>query len=65
MSCGLFCPVYLQQQDVWLVFINTVCFIEIPVFNANSVDPDQMLYSATSDLGLHYFPYTLLEVSPN
>ena len=29
------------------------CFIEIPVFNTNSVDPDQMLHSVASDLGLH------------
>ena len=26
---------------------------------ANSGDPDQMLYSAVSDLGLHYLPITL------
>ena len=29
-------------------------FTEIPVLNANSVDPDQTLRSAESDLGLHY-----------
>ena len=28
-------------------------FIEIPAFNANSVDPDQPSRSAASDLGLH------------
>ena len=28
-------------------------FTEIPVFHANSADPDQMLHSAASDLGLH------------
>ena len=33
-------------------------FIEIPVFNANSVDPDQMPLSAVSDLGLHCLPVT-------
>ena len=27
--------------------------IEIPVFNANGVDPDQTPRSAASDLGLH------------
>ena len=32
-------------------------------FNANSVDPDQMLHSAVSDIGLHCFPFTLLRVS--
>ena len=30
---------------------------------ANSGDPDQMLHSAASDLGLHCFPITLLGVS--
>ena len=30
---------------------------------ANSGDPDQMLLSATSDLGLHCLPITLLGVS--
>ena len=28
-------------------------FLCIAVFMANSVDPDQMLHSAASDLGLH------------
>ena len=31
--------------------------------NASSVDPDQMLHSKASDLGLHYLPFTLYEVS--
>ena len=30
-----------------------LCFIEIPIFNANSVDPDQTPRSAASDLCLH------------
>ena len=30
---------------------------------ANSGDPDQMLHSAASDLGLHCLPNTLLGVS--
>ena len=33
-----------------------LCFIlivEVPIFNANSVDPDQMPHSVASDLGLH------------
>ena len=30
---------------------------------ANSGDPDQMLNSVASDLGLHCLPITLLEVS--
>ena len=36
------------------------CFIEIPVFNANIVDPDQMPHSAASDLGLHCLTMSLL-----
>ena len=40
-----------------------LCFIEIPVFNANSVDPDQMLSSAASDMGLHSLPIALLGFS--
>ena len=57
MPSGLF---YLESLDrsisnkrgVWLVFIITL-FIEIPVFNANSIDPDQTPRCAASDLGLH------------
>ena len=29
---------------------------EIPVVNANNVEPDQMPYSAASDLGQHCLP---------
>ena len=36
------------------------CFTEIPVCNANSVDPDQTPRSAASDLGLHCLPASLL-----
>ena len=39
-------------RGVWLVFI-ILCLTEIPVFNANSVDPDQAPSSVASDLGLH------------
>ena len=34
-------------------------FIEIPVDNANSVDPDHTQRSAASDLGLHCLPMSL------
>ena len=30
------------------------------MFNAKSVDPDQMAHSAASDLGLHCLPMSLL-----
>ena len=36
------------------------CFIESPVFNANSVDPDQTPHSAASDMGLHCFQYCFM-----
>ena len=36
------------------------CFIEITVFNANRVDPDQTPRSAASDLGLHCLPMSIL-----
>ena len=35
-------------------------FTEIPVRNANSVDPDQTPRSAASDLGLHCLPMSIL-----
>ena len=47
------------RRGVWLVFI-LPCFIEIPVFNAKSVDHDQTLRSAVSDLGLHCLPISTL-----
>ena len=47
---------------LFLVSLYNYCFTEIPVFNANSVDPDQMLHSVMSDLGLNYLPVTFLEV---
>ena len=36
------------------------CFIEIPEFKANSVDPDQTPRSVASVLGLHCLPMSLL-----
>ena len=36
------------------------CFIEIPLFNVNSVDSDQTPHSAASDLGLHCLPMSIL-----
>ena len=34
--------------------------MEIPIFHANSVDPDQTPHSAASDLGLHCLSVSLL-----
>ena len=47
----------------FFLFSSLPCFIDIPVFNANSVDPDQTLHSAASDLGLHCLPITLFRGS--
>ena len=41
-------------------FLLIPCFIEIHVFNANIVDPDQGPHSAVSDLGLRCFLMSLL-----
>ena len=36
---------FTKRRDVWLFLL--LYFIEIPVFNANSVDPDQTPRNAT------------------
>ena len=42
-------------------FLILPCFIEIPVFNANSADPDQTLHVASDhDLGLQCLPMSHL-----
>ena len=41
-------------------FVLLLCFIAIPVVNANSVDSDQTLRSAASGLGLHCLPMSHL-----
>ena len=65
MSSGLFYHNSLHMSisnsrvGVWLVFITTCTyFIDIPVFNADSVDPDQV-----PNLGLHCLPIIPLGVS--
>ena len=54
MPNGLFYPYSSDRsisniRDVWLVFNYHAYFIEISVFNANSVDSDQTPRSAASD----------------
>ena len=49
-----------SRMGFWVVFLLSSCCIEIPVSNANSVDPDQTPHSAASDLGLHCLPMSLL-----
>ena len=43
-----------------LLLLLLPCFIEIPVYNANSVDPDQTRRSAAFDQGLHCLSMSLL-----
>ena len=39
-------------KHIWICFSELAFIIEILITNANSVDPDQMLHCAVSDLGL-------------
>ena len=47
-------------RGVWLVVFFYYNMFKKTVFNANSVDSDQMPRSAASDLGLHCLPMSLL-----
>ena len=47
-------------MSVIFLLIHVPCFIEIHVFSANSVDPDQTPRSAASDLGLRCFSMSFL-----
>ena len=64
MPSGLF---QLNSLDQSISSLRGVCqfsllsgFIEMPVVNANNVDPDQMLRSAASDQGLQCLPMSHL-----
>ena len=64
MPSGLFHLISLDRsisyiRDILLVLL-LPSFIEIPVFNANSLDPDQTPRFAASDLGLHCLSMSLL-----
>ena len=41
------------------LFLILPCFLENPLFNANSADPDQTPQNAASDLGSHCLQMTL------
>ena len=49
----------LPIEGVSGLFLSLLCFIEIPLFNANKVNPDQMPRSVASALGLHCLPMSL------
>ena len=63
MPSGLF---FCSSLDRFIFNRRRSCFVllpylkEIHVFNANSVDPDQTLRSAASDLSLNCLPISLL-----
>ena len=67
MSSGPFCYSYLDwsfsNSRVSGKFLLLLSFIEIPVVNTNSEDPDQMLHTVASDLGLHCLTIIILGVS--
>ena len=63
-SSGFFYLNYLgriisKRRGVWSIIIINV-LTEIPVFNANIVEPDQTPYSSASDLLLHCLSMSLL-----
>ena len=47
------CPGPIPIEGVSCEFFLLPSFVEIPLVNANSVDPDQTRNSAANDLGLH------------
>ena len=53
VSTLLFGPVSFQKKGSLVNFHYSHIFIENPVFNANSLEPDQMTRSVASDLVLH------------
>ena len=57
---GTLLPQLLGQALCLVSYILLLCFTEIPVFNANSVDPDQTSRSAASDWGQHCLLITVV-----
>ena len=53
-------PFPIERMSRYFFYLLLPCFIEIPVFNAKSVHPDQTPHSAASDLGLLFLPMSLL-----
>ena len=52
----------LQLENSYKLYRNCCNFLLLKLFNilANSVDPDQTLLYAASDLGIHYLPVAFL-----
>ena len=51
-------PFQIEWASGWYLLLP--CFVEISVFNANSVDLHQMPHSVASDLSLHCLPMHIL-----
>ena len=47
----------------YFVLLHVLCFMEIPVFHASSIDKDQMPHYVASDLGLHCLQITNFGIS--
>ena len=47
-------PLHILGVPGWFSLLQS--FVEITIFNANSVDPDQMPHFVASDLGQHCLP---------
>ena len=52
-STALYGQFHFLSKGCLVCFLALPFIMEIPVFNANSADPDQMPHSAASDLDLH------------
>ena len=48
----------IEEESSWVLLLQ--CSIEIPIFNPNSVYPDQTPRSNAPDLGLHCMPMSIL-----
>ena len=53
-----------NKRSGWIVLF-LPCLIEISVFKANNVDPDQTPRTMASDLGLHVLPMSHLRDARN
>ena len=62
-STTTLCTGLFPSAGCLVSFYHYVLLQKFPHFNAKSVDPDQMLLSVASDVGLHSFTITLLGVS--
>ena len=53
----------ISIEGCLVIFLVSLCFIEVSVLNANSVDTGGTPQNAASDLGLHCLPIIILGIS--